>query len=262
MHRAIPIYCLAAGLTLTIRGFAQAPLHGRIERQRSSEVLQGVSVYNQTRDRTNRSDAGGNYRIEAHPGDTVIFTSAGYLPDTSFVAGWMLEETDGYNIYLKPHLVSLPAVVVEQNSQYLLDSLQRRDDYTWIYAQHQDAVISDTNFTRGFGLSFDLNFYSKHQKEKRELRKRLAQEEEDYYIDFRCPPAYVGRITGLHGDSLRLFLLRYRPGYSFCRKASNEDIFLYINDKVKLFRHPPPSKSPPPKSPPPGPPRHPAHLSP
>ncbi|HXD79006.1 MAG TPA: hypothetical protein VN616_14415 [Puia sp.] len=151
----------------------------------------------------------------------------------------MLQDPNGYNIYLKPRIVSLPGITVEENSNYLLDSLQRREDYAWIYSQHQDAVISDTNFTQGLGLSFDLNFYSKQQKEKRQLRKRLARQEEDYYINFRCPPAYVERITGLHGDSLRLFLNKYRPGYSFCRKASKEDIFLYINDKVKIFRHPP-----------------------
>src|SRR6202000_2127911 len=99
----------------------------------------------------------------------------------------------------------------------------RREDYKWIYMMHPDAVVSDTNFTQGFGISFDLNLWNERQKEKRRLRKRLAQEEKDYYIDFRCPSPWIERITGLHDDSLRYFLLHYRPSYDFCRKASYED---------------------------------------
>ena len=213
-------------------------LYGRIKRQLTAEVLANVTVFNKTRSKINRSDAGGNYRIDARPGDTLIFSSAGYLPDTNYIAAWMFEEKDGYNIWLRPNIVSLPSALVDQLYNYEKDSLLRRDDYAWIYMQHQDAIVSDTNFTQGFGLSFDLNFFSQHQKEKRRLRKRLAIEEKDFYIDSRCPPAFVERITGLQDDSLRFFMLHYRPTYDFCRKSSTEDIFLYINDQVKKYRHP------------------------
>jgi hypothetical protein len=235
------IYYLAILLLLSQLADGQQPLYGRIKRRRTAEVLPSVTVLNHTRGKKNISDAGGNYRIDAFPGDTLIFSSAGYLPDTNYISTWMFNEKDGYTVYLEPNLVSLPSALVGQNSNYTNDSLQRRDDYAWIFMQHQDAVISDTNFTQGFGLSFDLNFWNPHQKEKRHLRKRLAQEEKDYYVDFRCPPAFVERITGLHDDSLRTFLLRYRPSYDYCRKASNEDIFLYVNDQVKKWRRPTPS---------------------
>ena len=242
MRRSTPFYYL---LLLSLSAAAQQPqpppapgLYGRIKRQLTTEVLPNVTVFNKTRSKINRSDAGGNYRIDARPGDTLIFSSAGYLPDTNYVAAWMFKEKDGYNIWLRPNIVSLPSALVDQLANYEKDSLLRRDDYAWIYMQHQDAIVSDTNFTQGFGLSFDLDFFSGHQKEKRRLRKRLAIEEKDYFIDFRCPPAFVERITGLHDDSLRFFLLHYRPTYDFCRKASTEDIFLYINDQVKKYRHP------------------------
>ncbi len=239
MPAPTPIYYLAILLFSSISADAQQILYGRVIRRRSSEVLPSVTVFNRTRQKTNISDAGGNYRIEGRPGDTLIFSSAGYMPDTNYLSPWMFEEKNGYIIYLEPRIVTLSSVLIGENSNYRQDSLQRRDDYTWIYMQHRDAVVSDTNFTQGFGLSFDLNFFSEHQKEKRRLRKSVDQQEKDYYIDFRCPPAWVERVTGLHDDSLRTFLLRYRPGYAFCRKASNEDIFLYINDQVKKFRHPP-----------------------
>ena len=236
MPASTAIYYLAILLLSSISADAQQILYGRVIRRRTTEVLPSVTVFNSTRQKTNISDAGGNYRIEAHAGDTLIFSSAGYLPDTNYLSPWMFEEKDGYIVYLEPKVVTLTTVRIDEASNYRQDSLLRRDDYAWIYMQHKDAIVSDTNFTQGFGLSFDLNFFSEQQKEKRRLRKRLTQEEKDYYIDFRCPPAWVERVTGLHDDSLRVFLNNYRPSYDFCRKASNEDIFLYINDQVKKFR--------------------------
>ena len=223
MPASTPIYYLAILLLLSISADAQQILYGRVIRSRTSEVLPSVTVYNRTRQTTNISDAGGNYRIEGRPGDTIIFSSAGYRPDTNYLSPWMFEEKAGYIIYLEPRIVTLSTVRIDETSNYRQDSLLRRDDYAWIYMQHKDAVISDTNFTQGFGLSFDLNFYSRHQKEKRRLRKVLAREEKDYYLDFRCPPAWVERVTGLHDDSLRTFLLHYRPGYAFLRKASAQN---------------------------------------
>jgi hypothetical protein len=31
-------------------------------------------------------------------------------------------------------------------------------------------------------------------------------------------------------------MVTYRPTYKFCRNASNEDMLLYINEKLKLFQ--------------------------
>ena len=45
----------------------------------------------------------------------------------------------------------------------------------------------------------------------------------------------MARVTGLKGDSLQRFMYRYRPSYAFCRKATNEDILLYINASLKKF---------------------------
>jgi hypothetical protein len=236
MLRSTPFYYLL--LLSSLPATAQQSLQGRVKRRQSTEILPAVSVINRTLGTTNRSDLGGNYRIAARPGDTLIFSSAGYLPDTTRVVAWMFDEKNGFDIYLRPNVISLPSALVDESSRYQLDSLQRRDDYAWIYRMHPDAALSDTNFTQGFGISFDINFFNERQKEKRRLRRRLAQEEKDYYIDFRCPSAWVERITGLRDDSLRYFLLHYRPSYDFCRKASYEDIFLYINDHAKIFRHP------------------------
>jgi len=222
----------------TVTHVAQQVLTGKIKRRSTSEVLPSVSVINRSQKRTNISDQGGNYRIPARPGDTIVFTSAGYQPDTAFVSAWMFQEKDGYLVAMTPNLVELPAVQVDDADNYRKDSTKRKEEYAWVYPTHRRRLIGSETPEHGFGIIVSpVDYFSARETQRRRLRRRLRQEEIDYYIDFRYPRAYVARITGLTGDSLQTFMSRYRPTYKFCRNASNEDILLYINEKVKDFRH-------------------------
>jgi hypothetical protein len=230
-------FCVCLLLLLSINGFGQTSLVGKVRQKESRELLASVSVTNITRHKINISDIGGNYRIAANPGDSITFSSAGFKPDTVVVDSRMLAEKDGHEVSLEPRAVRLPTVRVGEQSNYQLDSIKRKEDYKWLYPVHPRKLIGSETPTDGVGISISpIDYFSARETQQRRLRRRLAAEEKEYYIDSRFPAAYVARITGLKSDSLRVFLVRYRPTYAFCRKASNEDIFLYINDQVKLYR--------------------------
>lgn len=240
MTASAPVCGLSFLLLLSIPATAQQVLTGKIKRRSGDEMLPSVSVINHTQKKTNISDMGGNYKIAARPGDTITFSSAGYKPDTTVISSWMLEEKDGYIVLLEPNLVTLPAVRVGEVSNYQLDSLKRKAEYKWLYPVHRRRLIGSESTENGVGISISpIDYFSARETQRRRLRQRLKQQEIDYYIDFRFSPGYVSRVTGLHGDSLRIFLYRYRPSYKFCRKASNEDILLYINDQLKKYKSTP-----------------------
>ena len=111
-------------LTFSSISTAQQPLAGKVVKKGSTEVLKGVTVINLSRGKHNISDMGGNYKIPAFPGDTILFTSAGYLPDTLVVASAMLSES--YQVFLAPNVVALAAVKVDETRNYQLDSIKRR----------------------------------------------------------------------------------------------------------------------------------------
>jgi|GEM_PF-1055995 len=212
-------------------------LDRRSENQKASdEVIMSVSVQNVSQKKYNMSDMGGNYKIPAKRGDTIVFTSAGYKPDTAVVSDWMFNGEDGYTVYMDPNVVALPTVRVGDVSNYQLDSIKRKEEYAYLDQFHKVKLAGGKTFSDGVGLSFSpIDYFSRVQVQRRRLRRRLAQNEKDYYIDSRFPRAYVARVTGLKGDSLQIFLYRYRPSYAFCRKATNEDILLYINASLKKF---------------------------
>lgn len=213
-----------------------AHLSGKIRLQSTNEILANITVSNRALGQHNISDMGGNYRIAARPGDTLVFTSAGYLNDTLLINMDMLAAD--YTVYLREKVVALPAVKVTENSSYQLDSLQRHEDYAWLLEKkHPVKLWNEKRPGDDPGLSFSpIGYYSKGEVAKRRLKKRLKQEEEDYYVDFRFPRARVSQLTGLRGDSLDMFMIRFRPTYKWCRDANTMDILLYINDKLVLFR--------------------------
>jgi len=229
-------YLLFPLLVFVTDGFAQQKLSGKIIKKASAEVLTGVTIVNLHGRRYTTSDSAGSFAISASPGDTVIFSSAGYLSDTAFVASYMFSEN--YLVPLTPNITALPAFDVMEMDKYREDSVKRREEYAWLLnAKHPVKLMNEKRANDQPGLNFSpLGYFSKREKQKRRLKRRLQQEEEDYYVDYKFSPARVGLVTGLKGDSLRTFMLRYRPGYEFCRNANNQDFFLYINDKLVVYR--------------------------
>jgi len=212
-------------------------LTGKMRSKNTNEIISDVTISNATLGKHNISDLGGNYRITARPGDTLIFSSAGYHPDTLLITPSMLNTET--TIYLAENVVAMPSIKVTE-SNYQKDSIQRREEYAWLLnKKHPVKLWNEKRAGDAPGLNFSpIGYYSKEEVRKRRLKKRLLQQEEDYYIDSKFSRARVAALTGLKGDSLNQFLIRYRPGYKWCRSANAEDILLYINDKLVLYRKP------------------------
>lgn len=235
MHKKI--YLITIFLFIfSLTGFAQQYLSGKVLKKGSPDIVPGVNVKNSSSKRYNKSDAGGNYRLAVAEGDTIFFTSAGYKPDTIIVNNAML--ANEYDVYLVTNIVELASVEIDALNKYEADSLKRREDYAYILdRKHPVKLMNEKRDADAPGLNFSpIGYFSKHEKQKRKLIKQLKDEDENEYIDARFPRSRIAQVTKLTADSLQQFILRYRPGYAFCRNASNQDILLYINDKVILFR--------------------------
>jgi hypothetical protein len=224
------LFFLLPGFT----GFAQQFLTGKVSKKDNLDILSSVSVYNQTLRKHSLSDEEGNYRIMAQPGDIVIFSCVGYHADTIAVSAKILGAEFPILLDLRP--VALQAVTVGSLSNYQLDSLERRQVYSWIYEQQRQPVVERQR--QGDGVGIELNVIphgSSEVRQRLKLKKRILREEQQHYVNFRFPADYVSRLTHLGGDSLKQFMVRYRPTYNFCRTAANLDILVYINDSFKKF---------------------------
>lgn len=229
-------FILLCCVVFSSRAMAQQFVAGRLNNKGTAEVLAGANIRNITRHKNNLSDLGGNFRIPAIEGDTLIISSAGYLTDTLLVDLSMLGVP--FTIQMEPRLVVLQAVSVDELAGYRQDSIKRREDYAFLYnRKHPVKLWNEKRPADGPGLNFSpAGYFSKTEKRKRRLLTRLKQEDEDDYIDHKFSWSKVAMLTGLRGDALRIFMVRYRPSYKFCRTANSQDMLLFINDQFKRYK--------------------------
>jgi len=213
---------------------AQSILTGRVFDGFSETRLGDVSIYNKSSGLRIRAAIDGTFSLEAKEGDSLIFTRTGFVPDTVRVSFEHL--LTRYDVNLQHEDILLKNVTV--TNSYGADSLARRNYYSDIY-RRQAGLTGYNTPSSGFGIVLSPgSFFSGKAKQKRRLKKRLEKEEEEKFIDYSFPQAWVERMTGLKGDSLSLFLYRYRPSYDFCRRNSRDQMLVYVNDSLKEFRKP------------------------
>jgi len=212
---------------------AQSIVKGTIYDAKTDSVVATVNVYNVSTKRSARSDLKGNYSIIATEGDQLVFSIAGYKPDTVTVEYSMLLAQ--HDVTLRNEVITLKNVTV--TSSYQADSLARRNHYENMYKLPNITGRNTPQY--GFGISLSpFSHFSSEAKQKRQLKKRLIKEEQEYYVDRSFPKQWVASVTGLRGDSLNRFMMLYRPSYSFCRKSSREQMLIYVSDKLKEFKKP------------------------
>jgi hypothetical protein len=227
-------YLIIAFLLFSCPGFAQHFLTGKVLKKDSKEFLVSVSIENKSQRRHDLSDERGTYRIQSAQGDVLIFSHVGYTSDTIVVDTSM--QAGDYPVYLEPRAQTLKAVEVGSLSNYQLDSMARREEYSWVYGHGNPPRLERKRSGDGVGVSLDIfRNASREDKDREKLKKRLMREEEDYYIDFRCSREYISRLTKLKGDSLQQFMMHFRPTYEYCRKAATVDILVFVNDSYKKF---------------------------
>ncbi|HEY8398932.1 MAG TPA: hypothetical protein VIK80_13400 [Flavihumibacter sp.] len=214
-------------------GYAQQRVAGVIYDSQSDSIVQDVLIINLNTKESTYGSKEGKYSIAAAEGHKLVYSAVGYAPDTVLVEFYMF--VTGYDISLKPRFTTLKTVVVTDRN-YQQDSIERRNAYRHLFDNRPAGITGGNTPQNGVGIVLSPgSFFSKKNRQERELRKKLEQDEEAEYVNYRFSPNFVRQYTGLKGDSLQSFMLRFRPSYEFCRKANHEDMVNYINDKLKIY---------------------------
>jgi len=213
---------------------AQQKLHGKIYNEKGDELLVAVTVRNISNRQFEVSDLGGNYMIKAKEGDTLVFSSSNYFPDTVFVSFFMLNA--GKDVSMQPKEKVLAPVTVRNLNAYQVDSIDRHDYYESYYNDPNRTVVNKNGPPNALGITISpITYFSTEEKQKRKLRERLSYDEQQYYIDYKFSEVEIINLTHLQGDSLKQFMERFRPSYKFCRKSTPESMQQYILDSQKQF---------------------------
>jgi len=231
IRASLLLWFLVASIFATAQ--RRATVHGYVLDSISYSPIANASVTNTNTNKSTTTNERGIFSLPVGINDVLFVTATGYHFDTL-----------RYNILLRDTLVMymstlahvLPGVTVTAAgySKYQLDSIHRQQDFLSNIGAPKQPVASNANSGAGMGISLD--FLSKKEKNKRKAYKTFDEQEKQAYINYRFSPQIVSDYTSLKGDNLTHFMQLYTPDYDWLRQhTENEDIFYYLNDKLKLF---------------------------
>jgi CarboxypepD_reg-like domain len=190
--------------------------------------LEAVSVIS-TSGRGTVTNSDGVYEIDVSATDSIFFSYLG-KPTMKFPIA-TIQNILQFNISLHVSIPTLKEVKIRPRN-YRQDSLQNREDYAKVF-NYQKPKLKTVTPQYGAGVGFDLDeivnmFRFKRNRSIANFQKRLLQQEEDKFIDFRFSKSLVRRLTLLTGNELDSFMRLYRPSYTFTKFANDYDFQAYI----------------------------------
>ena len=211
----------------------RTPVHGYVLDSISYSPVANAQVTNTNTNKSATTNEKGMFSLPVGLNDVLFVTATGYHFDTL-----------RYNILLRDTLVMyisslahvLPGVTVTAAgyTRYQNDSIRRLQEFNSNMGAPKQPVASSAN--SGAGVGINLDFLSKKEKNKRKAYKIYNEHEKEAYVNYRFSPEIVSDYTGLKGDTLQQFMQLYTPDYDWLRQhTENEDIFYYLNDKLKFF---------------------------
>ncbi len=211
-------------LVIGRQALAQVEVKGTVYDKSRFFAMQGVSVLG-TNGQGTATDSMGHYKIRLASEDSIYFSYLGKqtarFPVKGIVSGYPLD------ISLAVNVDSLPLVVVRPKP-YRYDSLDNREEYRKVFEYSPDYFATGSG---GIGLNLDMLLSGKKNRQMLALQRRLIEQEQDKYVDYRFNKTLVKKITGLQRPALDTFMRIYRPTYEFILNCENDyEFYKYIKD--------------------------------
>lgn len=210
-------------------------LKGFIKDSSTRQPLTNVVVSDVFANILTHTDEKGYFNVKLKDGQTVFFDAPNYHFDTLRLAT-MTPDTVTVFLAQLPNVLTAVTVTTKGYTKYQKDSIKRRQDFVDGAGPKMNGV-NNVNSGSGFGVTVNLDkIFTKKERTRKNAYSQFEDIEETNYVDYRFSRDLVTGYTGLKGDDLGDFILKYRPTYKWLRNhPTDEDVFYYINEKLKEF---------------------------
>lgn len=214
---------------------AQNNIEGIVFDKDTKQRVGKVMLFNKTSNQKSFNNSRGEFGLTLNNGDLLISTKEGYFPDTLRYSG---ENILIINLKRSSIYIDAVTVVARKSAGQILE--ERKRDYTSAYRlADPGSLISIGDNGAGLSIGSIYNYFSREGKNARKLTAYFQKEYEDNIIDIRFSKELVRSTTGLEGDALDNFLVRYRPSYQFVERATHYQLISYIKSKYEFFKFAP-----------------------
>lgn len=219
--------------------FAQIIISGTVYDSTKLYAVPSVDVFS-TSGSSTITDSTGTYHINVAETDSISFFYKG-----KYTLKFPVKKISNYSAFdislrvrVNEKYKLLKGITVFSDT-YRQDSLENRTGYSKIFGRENPTIRS--NYEPGGPAGFDLDeligiFQFKKNKQNLAFQKRLVDEEQERYIDYRFSSKTISRITGLTGDTLLNYKKLYRPSYYFVVNSTLTEFYQYILNTSYAFK--------------------------
>lgn len=172
-------------------------------------------------------DSLGQFMIQANKGELIEMRKAGYKTTRiRLPRGYM---PSYFKIYMD-RMVTLNTDIyaASQLSQFQKDSINNHELYK--------VALNFPTMSGLEKIQSPFSAMSKSNREKWAFQETYAKYEQEQFIDYTFSPSLVTSLTGLKGDSLNVYIRRYRPTYEQLRSMNMYEYYNYIKHSVEFYR--------------------------
>ncbi|MCI0921558.1 hypothetical protein [Sphingobacterium rhinopitheci] len=212
--------------------FAQQSTEGIVFDRDTKQRVGKVLLFNKSTNQKIFNNSRGEFKIDLNVGDMLIASKENYFTDTLIYQGdkVLIINMKRASIYIDP-----VTVVARKTPDQILT--ERKRDYNKAYRlADPGSLLSVSDNGAGLSIGAIYNYFSKEGKNARRLTQYFEREYQENIIDMRFSRELVRITTGLEGEALDNFLVRYRPSYDFVLRANHYQLISYIKSKYEFFK--------------------------
>jgi hypothetical protein len=186
------------------------------------------------------TDSLGAYHINTDEKDSISFYYAN-KPTQKFPVKSISNYND-FDISLQVRVFEKYKLLKEVKiftKNYRQDSSENRLSYSKIFDYQKPGLHS--TYTPGSPPGLDIDeliniFRFRRNKMNLVFQKRLIEEEQDKYVNYKFNNTLIKRVTGLSGVLLDKYKLLYTPSYEFLIIATELEFYEYILNTASQFK--------------------------
>jgi len=209
------------------------PVEGVVYDKDTQERIARTNILNTTTGESFYNNLKGEFKIDAKPGDKLVFLKLNYFADTITV-----KDNSNLLISLKRMAIPLREVTIRDTLVTPLQRLQAtKRNFSKIYGSEGYDGILSTSPGGGAGISIDAlwNSLSRSGRDAKHLQGIIEEDYQQNVVDYRFNRSYVANITKLKDKDLTDFMTHYRPGYFIVTTATEYEFITYIRNSLKRY---------------------------
>ncbi len=228
MHLKLSIILLFV-LTCISRPMTAQTIKGEVIDRDSKHPIAGVTIENIYTSLGVTTNEQGGFIIAASKDQLLEFKRSGYETVRVRIPNGFIPPY--FKIIMQHGITSMSNMLAANNNRY---------DYTQDSIRFHDLYKHELDFAKLSAVGSIAHPFSAMSKKNREVwrfQENYAAGEKEKYVDRTFNAELITKFTGLTGDSLKYYMVRYRPSYEELKNMNDYSFFTYIKRTTYTYRN-------------------------